>query len=252
MLTDHPASRHIPQLRQLWQEAFGDSDAFLDSFFRTAFSPDRCLCIFSGDSLAAALYWMDCALEEQRLAYIYAVATRRDFRGRGLCRMLMNRTHELLARRGYAGAVLVPQQESLRQMYAGMDYASFGGLTEFRCSAEAPAVSLRSVGPEAFAALRRRLLPPGSVLQEGHSLAFLSEQLQFYSGADWLLAGYCEKGILHAVELLGNTASSAGIVAALGCTGGIFRTPGTEKPFAMFRPLRENAAISQYFGFAFD
>ena len=32
MKFDHPTIRQIPQLRQLWQEAFGDSDAFLDQF----------------------------------------------------------------------------------------------------------------------------------------------------------------------------------------------------------------------------
>jgi len=53
MLTDHPASHHIPQLRQLWKTAFGDTDAFLDSFFRTAFSPVRCRCILEEDRIAA-------------------------------------------------------------------------------------------------------------------------------------------------------------------------------------------------------
>ena len=39
MRSDHPTDNEIPGLRQLWQEAFGDADAFLDSFFQTAFSP---------------------------------------------------------------------------------------------------------------------------------------------------------------------------------------------------------------------
>ena len=33
MKIDHPDMTRIPALRQLWQEAFGDSDAFLDRFF---------------------------------------------------------------------------------------------------------------------------------------------------------------------------------------------------------------------------
>lgn len=252
MLTDHPASHHIPQLRQLWKTAFGDTDAFLDSFFRTAFSPVRCRCILEEDRIAAVLYWFDCTLQEQKIAYIYAVATHPDFRNRGLCRRLMEDTHALLARRGYAAAVLVPQKESLRKMYAGMGYRDAGGLDLIRCTAADRPVPLRTVGTEEFAALRRQLLPENSVVQEGENLVFLAEQLQFYAGEDFLLAAYGEKGTLHGVELLGNSSAAAGIVNALDCTAGSFRTPGTAVPFAMFHPLAEDAPVPAYFGFAFD
>lgn len=252
MKTDHPSSRHMPQLRTLWQDAFGDPDDFLNSFYRTAYSPDRCLCIFSEDQVAAVLYWIDCSLDGRKLAYIYAVVTRPDFRGQGLCRKLLSDTHTLLTSRGYAGTLLVPQKESLRQMYAGMGYRDAGGLCEFRCVAGADAVSLRAVGPEEFAALRRTLLPPHSVLQETRGLAFLGEQLQFYAGADFLLAAFCENGVVHGVELLGRPDAAPGIVRALGCSQGIFRLPGNEKPFAMFHPLMPAAVCPEYFGFAFD
>ena len=32
----------IPQLKALWQQAFGDPDAFVDRFFGNFFSPNRC------------------------------------------------------------------------------------------------------------------------------------------------------------------------------------------------------------------
>lgn len=252
MKTDHPSSRHTPQLRRLWQEAFGDTDAFLDSFYRTAFSPDRCLCIFSGDQPVSVLYWIDCALDDQKLAYIYAVVTAPEYRGRGLCRKLLSDTHALLAEQGYAGAVLVPQKEALRQMYTGMGYRDVGGLAELACEADDPAVPLRAIGPAEFALLRRNLLPAGSVIQEGRGLSFLAEQLQFYAGADFLLAAFAENGILHGVELLGNESAAPGILRSLGFSRGCFRTPGKAKPFAMFHPVTEAAKYPEYFGFAFD
>lgn len=251
MRTDHPAPHHIPRLRQLWQAAFGDTDVFLDSFYQTGYAPDRCLCILEGDLPVAVLYWLDCTLQEQKLAYIYAVVTDPEYRGRGLCHRLMADTHALLTRRGYAGTLLVPQQESLRSFYAGMGYRNVGGLQEISCTAGDPAVSLRALGPEAFAELRRKLLPEMAVLQEGHSLSFLAQQLQFYAGDCFLLAAYAENGILHGMELLGH-GSAPGIVKALGCREGSFRIPGREKPFAMFRPLLPEAPEPKYFGFAFD
>ena len=70
----------FPGLTKLWQQAFGDTDAFLDSFFGTAFSPERCLCIRLEERVAAALYWFDCQWEDKRLAYLYAVATENGFK----------------------------------------------------------------------------------------------------------------------------------------------------------------------------
>ena len=252
MKTEHPSPRHMARLRQLWQQAFGDTDAFLDSFYETAFLPENCLCILEQDIPAAVLYWIDCALEGRKLAYIYAVVTAPAFRGRGLCRSLMNSTHELLRSRGYAAAVLVPQQEGLRAMYAGMGYENYGGLRQFSCTAGDLPVSLRAIGPAEFAALRRRMLPDGAVIQEGRGLDFLSRQLQFYAGDGILLAAYAEKETLFAAELLGCPEKASGILRELGFSQGIFRTPGIQKPFAMFCPLAECISAPSYFGFAFD
>ena len=163
----------------------------------------------------------------------------------------MEHTHGLLRERGYAGAVLVPQQEGLRAMYAGMGYENCGGLCTCSCAAGEEPVSLRAIGAAEFAALRRRMLPPRAVVQEGLGLAFLAEQLQFYAAENCLLAAYAEQGILHGVELLGDPAAAPGITAALGCREGRFRSPG-DTPFAMFHPLTPDVQAPAYFGFAFD
>lgn len=252
MRIEHPACHHLPDLRRLWQEIFGDTDAFLDSFYQRAFAPDRCRCILIKEQIAAVLYWLDCQLDGRPMAYIYAVATHPQHRGKGLCRMLMEDTHQLLTERGYSGALLVPQQEGLRKMYAKMGYRNAGGLQEFSCTAGAAPIPLRAVGPLEFAALRRRFLPAHSVLQEGHSLDFLADQLQFYAGDEILLAAFAENGMLHGMELLGSPETAPGILTALGCTEGTFRLPGSEKPFAMFHPLAGDAPVPEYFGFAFD
>ena len=252
MKTDHPAVRHLPRLRQLWQTAFGDTDDFLDCFYETAFVPENCLCIFEQDVPVAVLYWIDCELDGHKLAYIYAVVTDPAHRGKGLCRSLMNSTHDLLQSRDYAGAVLVPQQEGLRAMYAGMGYENCGGLRQFSCTAGDAPVSLRAIGPAEFAALRRRMLPEGAVIQEGRGLDFLSRQLQFYAGDGILLAAYAEKETLFAAELLGSAEAADGILRELGFFQGVFRTPGIQKPFAMYHPLSKAAISPGYFGFAFD
>lgn len=252
MRIDFPAPHHMAQQRALWQTAFGDPGWFLDSFFRTAYSPDRCRCILMDDEISAILYWIDCTLEDEKLAYIYAVVTHPAHRGKGLCRMLMEDTHSLLSAQGYAGALLVPQKEPLRKMYGGMGYENAGSLTCFSAEAGDSPIPLRTVGPAEFAALRKKMLPRGSVIQEGEGLAFLAEQLQFYAGDDLLLAAYAENNALTVMELLGNPSAAPGILKALDYPQGNFRTPGGNIPFAMFHPLKENAIAPSYFGFAFD
>ncbi len=45
MKIDFPVPKQYKQLTALWQEAFGDTEEFIDGFFCTAFSPARCRCI---------------------------------------------------------------------------------------------------------------------------------------------------------------------------------------------------------------
>ena len=252
MKIDFPTECHMQQQRSLWQTAFGDTDWFLDCFFRTAYTPDRCRCILMDDEIAAILYWIDCTVKDQKLAYIYAVATHPDHRGKGLCRMLMTDTHALLATKGYAGAILVPQKESLRKMYEGMGYCNAGGLDCFSCTAAEEAVPLRAIGPAEFAEQRRKFLPENAVIQEGRGLDFLAEQMQFYTGDGFLFAAYGEKGVLFVPELLGDHTVAPGILKALNYDRGNFRIPGGNDPFAMFHPLTASATTPSYFGFAFD
>lgn len=252
MRIDHPGDGQLLSLRALWLEAFGDTNEFLDKFFAVAYAKDRCRCVTIGGQTAAALYWLDMTYAGGKLAYIYAVATAQAFRGRGLCRQLMLDTHALLKERGYAGAVLVPQDEGLSNMYAGMGYIPGSGIREIRCQAGTPAVSLRPVGKDTYRALRREMLPPEAVRLGDTALDFLAEQAEFYLGDGILLAAVREEDRLNVLELLGGGEAAPGILTALGRSEGRFRLPGDEKDFSMFLPLTEDAPMPGHLGFAFD
>ena len=252
MRIEYPREDQIPELRKLWKAAFGDTEAFLDQFFGTAFSLDRCRCIGIGKQIAAALYWFDCECAGRKYAYLYAVATHPDFRGQGLCRRLMADTHEILQSRGYAGAILVPQETGLRNMYASMGYREATGVTEFFCNASEETVDIRCVDAQEYADLRRQYLPADGVIQEGENLAFLNTMAKFYTGEDFLLAAAGETDSLWGMELLGNVQKAPGILKALGYPCGTFRTQGDSKSFAMYLPLEPNGVKPGYFGLAFD
>ena len=229
----------VNALRQLWQEAFDDPDAFTDLFFARGFSLDRYHCIKENGAPVSALYWFDCYLEGRKLAYIYGVATLKSHRGKGLSGRLLQETHEILRLKGYAGAILVPAGEALFAFYRKFGYEAATTSTSFSCDAGDAPVAIREISPEEYARLRSVYLPEGGVEQGSDTLAFLQGYCRFYAGADFLLACEISPKGLQAQELLGNAQAAPGIVRALGCVKGHFRTPGTEKAFAMFRPLRQ-------------
>ena len=238
-------------LKALWKTVFGDTDAFIDSFFRIAYSPDRCRFIEENGEAICALYWFDCSYSGGKLAYIYAVATHPDHRGKGLCRQLMDRTHAVLKQQGYAAAMLRPADSGLRRMYETMGYRDATRVSEFTCTA-GTALPLRKLGKEEYAALRRQYLPENAVLQEGAGLSFLAACCDLYAGSDFLLAGAAYDGRFHGTELLGNREAAPGILAALGHETGSFRCPGEDIPFGMFLPLVSHAEAPGYLGLAFD
>lgn len=249
---EHPGKEQIPQLVKLWKEVFGEYDGFWELFLETGFLTDHCRCITENGHPIAGLYWFDCSCSSDKIAYIYAVVTDPRHRGRGLCRKLMEDVHNLLKRRGYACAMLVPADDGLREMYRKMGYEDCTTIGGFSCTAGEPAAEVRNIGTEEYAALRRKLLPEKAVLQEGIQLPFLAAQAQLFAGKDFLLAAYLERNTLHGMELLGNVSAAPGILRALGCEKGEFQIPGTEKPFAMIHKLTENTVTPTYFGFSFD
>lgn len=242
----------IEELKNLWQLAFGDSDEMIDCFFQTAYHPGRCRFLREEGRVAAALYWLDGQYAGANYAYIYAVATHPDFRGRGLCRKLMEQTHADLKHLGYAGALLKPGEEGLRRMYEKMGYRTVSRIGEFSCRAGEESTLVRTVEAEEYARLRRAYLPQGALLQEGENLRYLATYASFCAGEDFLLAAVHGEDSLFAPELLGNIAAAPRILKAMGYSKGTFRTIGADIPFAMYCPLQENAPAPTYVGFAFD
>ena len=243
----------IVALRSLWKEAFGDTDEFLDSFFATAYSPQKCMTAFLDGELAGALYLFECEFNSQKIAYIYAVATAKKHRGKGVCRKLMDNTHLYLKKSSFTAAILVPGSKELFAFYEKLGYKTCSFLDEFECKAQLGNLDFCEISAEQYEALRRNFLPENSVKGKKEYLEFLKTQLRFFNGDDFILAARLEKNTLFVAELLGNKTTAPQIVAAFGKASGLFRTLGNSKPFAMGLSL-ENKPLPHpiYFAFAFD
>ena len=252
MKIDYPVPALGPQMIALWKEAFGDSIEAIEGFFCTAYSPSRCLCLTEDSQVLACLYWLDLRYQNQRFAYLYAVAVRKDCRSKGYGRKLLEYAHSQLAFRGYDAVMLYPGEESLRNYYDNLGYTTCTTVSRFTCTAAEIPVSLQRIDRDTYARLRRTYLPDTGVIQEGENIDFLENYVFFYSGEDFLLAASAENGKLYCPELLGNADAAPGVLKALHCKEGSFQTPGKDIPFAMMLPLRHGVQIPDYLGLVFD
>ncbi len=238
--------------KELFYEAFGDSEDYLNRFERIAFSPDRCHYLTEGGEVVSALYWFDCVCLDRHLAYVYGVATKRSHRGRGLCHRLFDETHEILANRGYDGVILVPASEELFGFYERMGYRIATSIAEMLVKAAEQTVALKKIDKNEYAKERRKFLPDGAVIQEGVTLDFLATYSDFYRGDDFVFV-LTNGDELFSPELLGNRSVMGRIVKTFGFDNGIFRTNGENRSFAMYRPLTPFGEITpKYFGLALD
>ena len=221
-------------LKRLWKTVFGDPDTFIDAFFDVAYSPDRCLYTEENGEAVSALYWFDCSYEGGKLAYIYAVATHPEHRGKGHASRLLRQTHDLLKAQGYAGAVLKPAS-GLFPFYAQLGYVTSGFIRRFSTEASNSPVRLKTLSAKEYGFLRRSFLPENAIIQEGGTLDLLQRFASFYASDDALVCACPQEGIFF--EYLGNPDSASGILSALGIGQADIPTIGNDIPFAMFLPL---------------
>ncbi len=249
MIIDFP---HDTQpLKSLWKQAFGDTDAFIDGFFQTGFAPRRCRCVYAGDQPVSVLYWFDCLWQGNPVAYLYAIATDKQFRGQGLFRELLQNTHAYLADLGYAGAVLVPAEKDLFPMYEKLGYRPFAGRKKVTVFAGISPHPVESVSGEVYLRRRSACLPENSVCHREKALAFAATYADFYADEQCTFCAAKVQETLYFQEFFGDPSLLPGIVKSLGAAKGIVPLPGNA-PFAMYHSFIGDKFTPQHFAMALD
>lgn len=256
MITKHPTQAHIPALKQLWKQAFGDTDQLIDNFFAIAYAPERCLCGFEDGKLVAMLYWMDHTWREHKIAYLYAVATDKAYRGQGICSKLLERTAARLRKLGYYGIMLVPENPDLMEFYKKRGYEVATTLCHFTVpAASIPDPELRRITWEKYAFYRSQLLPPESMLPGEEVYRFIDTYQNFYRCSAGIFCGAVEQTaggpILRMQEFLGEPKGMFTAIHSLGCVGAKLRLYGGA-PYGLFRGLTRSKETPAYIGLPMD
>lgn len=120
--------KDIDELKNLWKICFGDSDAFIQYYFKEEFKTNRVL-LLEDKKIASMLTMIPIQLsvpndKKYRGVMLYAVATHPTFQGKGLSTQLMDYAKSYLKGQGMDIITLVPASTSLADFYAKRGYAA--------------------------------------------------------------------------------------------------------------------------------
>ena len=115
-----------PQLKVLWNQVFGDSEAAIDFYFSNRHQNQNMLVYEVEEVIAGMLTMLPVQLafgpEMHSGRYIYAVATAPAYRKQGISTQLLQHCHAYMKARGEMAAILAPASESLFAFYEKRGY----------------------------------------------------------------------------------------------------------------------------------
>lgn len=121
MLTKHSAlmlSQQMVEIKELWREVFGDDNATIDHFMVQLFDPALCFTHTEDGKIVSMLHLVPLVGEQQSVAYIYAVATAPEYRGRGIASSLIRKALDTIDRsERYHYTAIIPSSEQSAALY---------------------------------------------------------------------------------------------------------------------------------------
>ena len=123
-----PSTADLTQLHTLWKDVFGDEDGYIDLFFAHAFPGSHPFAVVENGEVQSVLYLLDCRLQAGKKLYdgyyLYAAATKPQFRGKGLMRSLIEEAKAFLHETNKDFIVLVPATQPLYQYYEAFGFVT--------------------------------------------------------------------------------------------------------------------------------
>lgn len=113
-------------LKNIWQSGFSDDQNTVDAFFDKGENLFKCLVYADGEKPVAAMYIFDCTLNRgengYKSAYLYALSTLPEYRGKGIMTSLIKYAEDYLAEKGYDYLFLAPSDNSLCKYYEKLGF----------------------------------------------------------------------------------------------------------------------------------
>lgn len=111
----------VPQIKKLWQQAFGDSEDATDFYFDSRYEEESLLIDIKDGQLRGMISMLPIQLimggQHYEARYFFAIATDAAYKRQGISSELIKRAKELTLEKGGIAAVLVPANVELFNFY---------------------------------------------------------------------------------------------------------------------------------------
>ena len=181
----------VPQLKMLWQDAFEDTPQGTLFYFARRHRADNMLVYEQEDKPLGMLTMLPMQLRMGDVSlparYIFAVATDKAARGRGISTKLLDAAHQHMLESGDAAAVLAPAEPSLFAFYQKRGYQTvFYADHAVVEAAQLPpyAGQCRDITKEEYQALRDAAFDSSRLFVrfDGEALAYIMASARLYGG----------------------------------------------------------------------
>ncbi len=115
------------QVWNMWKSVFGDSDDYMNIYFREKYKNENTLLYMVGGKAVASLQMLSYSFTfhgiEIPIIYLSGLCTLPEFRGKGFMKKLIIRSYEVASERGIPLMLLVPQESWLLKFYDKYGFA---------------------------------------------------------------------------------------------------------------------------------
>lgn len=183
----------VSRVKELWKQAFGDGEAYIDFFFASDYHPENMLLLLEDGRVETMLYLMPLTLSgpgvTAKAHYVYALATDPSARKKGFGRQLLAYVDRYLQDWGDDCVTVVPAEPSLHKFFGTVGYEECFStrlveIPEELMPAPGPGASLTPIGAEEYNRIRRRLLDGVYRVEYDDVLIAYQSGLSRLSGAD--------------------------------------------------------------------
>lgn len=155
----------INQLKYIWKICFNDDDKYIDYYFSNFFDKNNVF-VYRENSIPVGMITMiktkfNLKDKQQDAIYLYAVATLPDYQGQAIMRKLEQAVCDYAIQNNIYICVLVPQSESLFNLYFKIGYQEFFYLSNkkyINCKKENVALNITDCSFNDFEFLRNNYL----------------------------------------------------------------------------------------------
>lgn len=115
-----------PIVRQMWKTCFGDTEEFLDIYFKYKYKPENTLIYFEDGKAVASLQMLPYTItfyeREIPFAYLAGLCTLPEYRKKGFMAQLIREAHKIIIQRNIPIAILIPAEDWLYPFYEKYGY----------------------------------------------------------------------------------------------------------------------------------